>query len=461
MTVQLPSMFPKGKGSTVPSDSQAREKLALYVYEYLLHVGAQKSAQTFLSETPQIRWEKNITLGEPPGFLHSWWCVFWDLYCAAPERRETCEHSSEAKAFHDYKQPGSKLLKSGMIPHSPSERGRPNPHLDVNGEQPVAPFLHKSGAAPSPVLGQMPPNDGMPPSGPMPPGFFQPFMSPRYSGPRGGPVRMPGSQPPPGGIPNSQGMMPNSMDPTRPGFFAVKKEGHPSMGGPMPRMNHPRMPMQPNGSFSPQNYGGGMRPPPGSMPGGMPLPMPGGRPWNPNTSTVNYSRASPGGFVGPPGSGGPPGTPIMPSPQGTPQAMSSDRRMSQGSSRRDSTNSGDNMYTMMKPVPGGNMGPGNFPMGSGPDGPMPMGSQDIPPVMNGEMDGMPKSSPASNQGPGGPGTPREDNGDMSGQLFPNFQDNDQNESAAILKIKEKMEEEAKRFEKETPGEHPDYFMHQP
>ena len=31
--------------------------------------------------------------------LHS---VFWDLYCAAPERRETCDHSSEAKAFHDY-----------------------------------------------------------------------------------------------------------------------------------------------------------------------------------------------------------------------------------------------------------------------------------------------------------------------------------------------------------------------
>uniref|UniRef100_A0A8C1NWP4 Si:ch211-130m23.3 n=1 Tax=Cyprinus carpio TaxID=7962 RepID=A0A8C1NWP4_CYPCA len=52
--------------------------------------------------TWQIRWEKNITLGEPPGFLHSWWCVFWDLYCAAPERRETSEHSSEAKAFHDY-----------------------------------------------------------------------------------------------------------------------------------------------------------------------------------------------------------------------------------------------------------------------------------------------------------------------------------------------------------------------
>uniref|UniRef100_A0A8C6IIL2 Single-stranded DNA binding protein 2 n=1 Tax=Mus spicilegus TaxID=10103 RepID=A0A8C6IIL2_MUSSI len=45
-------MYGKGKSnsSAVPSDSQAREKLALYVYEYLLHVGAQKSAQTFLSE---------------------------------------------------------------------------------------------------------------------------------------------------------------------------------------------------------------------------------------------------------------------------------------------------------------------------------------------------------------------------------------------------------------------------
>lgn len=32
-------------------------------------------------------------------FPHS---VFWDLYCAAPERRDSCEHSSEAKAFHDY-----------------------------------------------------------------------------------------------------------------------------------------------------------------------------------------------------------------------------------------------------------------------------------------------------------------------------------------------------------------------
>ncbi|KAF2368061.1 LIS1 motif [Trinorchestia longiramus] len=154
-------MYAKGKGTSVPSDAQAREKLALYVYEYLLHIGAQKAAQTFLTE---IRWEKNITLGEPPGFLHSWWCVFWDLYCAAPERRDTSEHSSEAKAFHDY----------GFV----------NSGYGVNG------MAHNAGPAPSP-LGQMAPNDGMGPGGPMPPGFFPPFMTPRYPGaPRPG-VRMP------------------------------------------------------------------------------------------------------------------------------------------------------------------------------------------------------------------------------------------------------------------------------
>ncbi|KAI4494130.1 hypothetical protein M0802_009164 [Mischocyttarus mexicanus] len=178
-------MYTKTKGSSVPSDAQAREKLALYVYEYLLHVGAQKAAQTFLSE---IRWEKNITLGEPPGFLHSWWCVFWDLYCAAPERRDSCEHSSEAKAFHDY----------GFV----------NSGYGVNG------IAHNAGPAPSPI-GQMPPNDGMP-GGPMPPAFF-PFMGPRYpAGPRPG-VRMPQMGNDFNGPPG-QPMMPNSMDPTRQGI---------------------------------------------------------------------------------------------------------------------------------------------------------------------------------------------------------------------------------------------------
>jgi hypothetical protein len=54
MTLEGPGMYAKGKGSSAPSDAQAREKLALYVYEYLLHVGAQKAAQTFLNEVNTV-----------------------------------------------------------------------------------------------------------------------------------------------------------------------------------------------------------------------------------------------------------------------------------------------------------------------------------------------------------------------------------------------------------------------
>ncbi|XP_046986775.1 single-stranded DNA-binding protein 3 isoform X6 [Schistocerca americana] len=445
-------MYAKGKGSTVPSDAQAREKLALYVYEYLLHVGAQKAAQTFLSE---IRWEKNITLGEPPGFLHSWWCVFWDLYCAAPERRDTCEHSSEAKAFHDY----------GFV----------NSGYGVNG------IAHNAGPAPSP-LGQMPPNDGMP-GGPMPPGFFPPFMGPRYpAGPRPG-VRMPqlGNEfnGPPG-----QPMLPNSMDPSRQGEGGefVGWQGPPGMSPMNPRMNPPRGPAM--GPMGPGSYGPGMRGPPptgtlgpggpgGPGPGGpagpgmppMSMAGPGGRPqWQPNTSTpMNYSSSSPGNYGGPPGSAGPPGpgTPIMPSPQGSvgPYSPASHRMPTPSPvTRQDSSNSGgENMYTMMKSVPGGNI-PGDFPMATGPEGgPMgPMGPNTMGPVMNGDgLDGM-KNSPAN----GGPGTPREDSGSGMGDYnlggFGGPGENDQTESAAILKIKESMQEEAKRFEKDS--DHPDYFM---
>ncbi|KAM6230289.1 single-stranded DNA-binding protein 2 isoform X19 [Numenius arquata] len=297
-------MYGKGKSnSSVPSDSQAREKLALYVYEYLLHVGAQKSAQTFLSE---IRWEKNITLGEPPGFLHSWWCVFWDLYCAAPERRETCEHSSEAKAFHDY----------------------------------------SAAAAPSPVLGNIPPGDGMP-VGPVPPGFFQPFMSPRYPGGPRPPLRIPNQAL--GGVPGSQPLLPSGMDPTR-------QQGHPNMGGPMQRMTPPR--------------------------GMVPL-----------------------GPQGPPGGGGPPGTPIMPSPA-------------------DSTNSGDNMYTLMNAVPPGPNRP-NFPMGPGSDGPMSgLGGMDSHHMNgslgSGDMDSISKNSPSNMSMSNQPGTPRDD-GEMGGNFLNPFQ----------------------------------------
>uniref|UniRef100_A0A8C9F9T3 Single stranded DNA binding protein 3 n=1 Tax=Pavo cristatus TaxID=9049 RepID=A0A8C9F9T3_PAVCR len=339
-------MFAKGKGSAVPSDGQAREKLALYVYEYLLHVGAQKSAQTFLSE---IRWEKNITLGEPPGFLHSWWCVFWDLYCAAPERRDTCEHSSEAKAFHDY----------------------------------------SAAAAPSPVLGNIPPNDGMP-GGPIPPGFFQgppgSQPSPHAQPPPHNPNSMmgPHSQPP-GAVPGTQPLLPNSMDPTR-------QQGHPNMGGPMQRMNPPRGmgPMGPGPQVTQQHQ---RLPPlslhPAAAQKGLKLSQ---------SSLLRCSNTK--SCSAAPERGGGVGT---------------------ASPRRNSTNSSDNIYTMINPVPPAGSR-SNFPMGPGSDGPMGgMGGME-PHHMNGSLgERPPHNSPNNISGISNPpGTPRDD-GELGGNFLHSFQ----------------------------------------
>ncbi|XP_075843303.1 single-stranded DNA-binding protein 4 isoform X7 [Microtus pennsylvanicus] len=347
-------MYGKAGKGCAPSDGQAREKLALYVYEYLLHVGAQKSAQTFLSE---IRWEKNITLGEPPGFLHSWWCVFWDLYCAAPDRREACEHTSEAKVFQDY-----------------------------------------SAAAPNPVMGAMAPNDTMGAPGffqgkhrmkiadPHP--LFQPFMSSRFPGGARPTLRMPGQ--PPVGLPGSQPIIPGAMDPS------PRAQGHPSLGGSMQRGTPPRS----MASVGPQGYGTGMRPPPNSLASSQVLPSmnmgPGVRgPWaSPSGNSIPYASSSPGSYTGLAG-GGAPGTPIMPSPG-------------------DSTNSSENMYTIMNPI-GPGAGRANFPLGPGPEGPMASMSAMEPHHVNGslgsgDMDGLPKNSPGAVGGlSNAPGTPRDDN----------------------------------------------------
>ena len=99
-------------------------------------------------------------------------------------------HSSEAKAFHDY----------------------------------------SAAAAPSPVLGNIPPGDSMA-VGPVPPGFFQPFMSPQYPGGPRPPLRIPNQAL--GGVPGSQPLVPSGMDPTR-------QQGHPNMGRPMQRMTPPK-----------------------------------------------------------------------------------------------------------------------------------------------------------------------------------------------------------------------------
>ncbi|XP_044311852.1 single-stranded DNA-binding protein 4 [Varanus komodoensis] len=355
-------MHAKGKGPHVPSDGQAREKLALYVYEYLLHIGAQKSAQTFLSE---VRWEKNITLGEPPGFLHSWWCVFWDLYCAAPDRRDVCEHPSEAKPFRDYS---------------------------------------AAAATMSPVMSTMQAGDGLP-AGPMPPGFFQaprgsqlsphaqplqhnpsttmmgphnqPFVSSRFPGGLRPPLRMPAQ--PPVGVPAPQPLIPTAMDP------GTRLQGHPNMA-PMQRMTPPRAMT----SLALQHYGGGMRPSPGmaTVNTGPAVRSP----W-PNMNTSSVFSSSPSSFGGTPGGGGLPSTPLAPSPG-------------------DSTNSSESMYMMSSVGPAGSRP--SFSMGPSPEGPMPGMNTLEPHRLNGslgpgDMDGMPKNSPGGVVGLANPlGTPRDD-----------------------------------------------------
>jgi len=68
--------------------------------------------------------------------------VFWDLYCAAPERRGQYEASEEAKIFHDYsvnaqpQQPGNPMMMPGQPPFGrfhPSQRGmKMPPNVDFN-----------------------------------------------------------------------------------------------------------------------------------------------------------------------------------------------------------------------------------------------------------------------------------------------------------------------------------------
>uniref|UniRef100_A0A5K3FC32 LisH domain-containing protein n=2 Tax=Mesocestoides corti TaxID=53468 RepID=A0A5K3FC32_MESCO len=129
-------MFGKAKPFGSPSDVQASEKLALYVYEYLVYSGAQKAAQTFLQE---IGWDKHIVPNEAPGFLFSWWSVFWDLYCAAPERRDTLKHSSDARAFYDFG-----LANPGSVPGGlqPLHLSGPGFHYvqGRNGPPPLLPY---------------------------------------------------------------------------------------------------------------------------------------------------------------------------------------------------------------------------------------------------------------------------------------------------------------------------------
>ena len=70
-----------------------------YVYDYLVHINATKTAETFKSE---LLTNQQVQVGDSPGFLVTWFNLFWDLYSGDPERRDKCNPTQEAKAFHDF-----------------------------------------------------------------------------------------------------------------------------------------------------------------------------------------------------------------------------------------------------------------------------------------------------------------------------------------------------------------------
>uniref|UniRef100_G1NFV5 Uncharacterized protein n=1 Tax=Meleagris gallopavo TaxID=9103 RepID=G1NFV5_MELGA len=152
-----------------------------------------------------------------------------------------------------------------------------------------------------------------------------------------------------------------------------------------------------------QNYGSGMRPPPNSLGPGMPgINMgPGaGRPW-PNPSSANSVSIN--------------------------ELIT---RLTGLHCSTDSTNSSDNIYTMINPVPPAGSR-SNFPMGPGSDGPMGgMGGME-PHHMNGSLgERLPCNSPNNISGISNPpGTPRDD-GELGGNFLHSFQNDNPHSSVS-------------------------------
>ncbi|KAL7992879.1 hypothetical protein Chor_017135, partial [Crotalus horridus] len=288
--------------------------------------------------------------------------VFWDLYCAAPDRRETCEHSSEAKAFHDYSSAATTSPVMANLPPSDAIPSGPMLSGFFQGPPGSQPSLHAQAPLHNPNAAMIGPHN-------------QPFMPSRFPGGLRPSVRMP-SQPSMGV--SGQPLMPSAMDP------AIRSQvGHPNMG-PMQRMTPPRGMT----GMAPQNYGGGIRPPPGSLVcPGMPT----------MNIFVHFSL----------------------------QRSGCSRILAKYKHKLDSTNSSENMY-MMNSVGPPPSRPG-FSMGPSPEGPMAGMSAMEPHHMNGSLGkGLHHGVLFQRNSPGSmasianpPGTPRDDSSSEMGSSFIN------------------------------------------
>eukprot|EP00800_Vazella_pourtalesii_P023861 TRINITY_DN98_c0_g1_i1.p1 TRINITY_DN98_c0_g1~~TRINITY_DN98_c0_g1_i1.p1 ORF type:complete len:153 (-),score=26.99 TRINITY_DN98_c0_g1_i1:134-592(-) len=82
---------------------QSREKLAEYVYEYLIFIGANSTAQSFVNEYIQPSWNKSLpSVADNRSFLLSWWSIFWDLFSSSTDHKlESPEGFEVTKTFQD------------------------------------------------------------------------------------------------------------------------------------------------------------------------------------------------------------------------------------------------------------------------------------------------------------------------------------------------------------------------
>lgn len=236
----------KGKNQPASNELEAKEKLIVYVYDYLNASNAKGAAKLFLEE---INYNNNIQINQDgPGFLVDWWCVFWDLYSAASDKRTGAEPSSEARVFHDY---NMRTVMSPSCPRTSPPQSGPQ-FMGGRGMMPDTRYVSMRGGAPVNV-------------------------GPRMQGGMGGGVQ---------GMPPQMGVVPHGPP-----------HGPPMMGAASPRyVPHPGH-MTPGSSAS----SGPMGPEPG--------PSPGMNRMTPNHSASPHTQivGPPNGMGGP--MGGPPGGP--------------------------------------------------------------------------------------------------------------------------------------------------------
>lgn len=264
------------------SELDAREKLIVYVYEYLVLNNAKQAADIFKDT---IGYTKEIKVTEGSSFLADWWAVFWDLYCAAPERRHLPpEPSSDAVAFIKYMNPTpmSPSIAQPSPPHHP-QQGPPGPQF-MGGPRygPPPPGAQSRGPMPR-MQGPISQHGSPHPGGPPPPNSFMPASSPRYA---------PHPGPPPPQPHMNQGMMfspgPEHQMGHSPGLNRMTPVGEPPQGvvGPPPNGPPPQMVGMPG-----QQMGPGQGPPPSQV-----NPMQGAGPprdGSQGPGNVNYNVNSP------------------------------------------------------------------------------------------------------------------------------------------------------------------------